>query len=537
MSSSARTSVLLFAAFHGLYALTSAGNPFRVPDEFEVYFQVERLVDAGDLSVPQALAVRQPVIVDGRIVGTEPVFFGRIGVDGKPYAPYGPLVAFLAVPHHLAGRALAHASGVPREPDPSWPTLVGGVTTLSSATAAALAVAAFHAAAAALGTPPAWAAILSLLLGGTTVLWPYATTLYSEAWQAAALTGAAALLLQARRGARGARARAGAAALCVGGAGLIKVTGLVFAPAFIVAVLADRSTPPRARWAAAGALGAGIALAVGVHLWWNHLRFGSPFEVGYDWSETIPRPPARLFDLADLPRGLAVMLLAPGKALPLWAPVLLLAATRAVRCWRRDRAVAVAAGWSLAAGLLVFGAYLFPEGGYSHGPRHLVPIVPLLLLPAAGPEAGGWPRVAVATCAVLGGTMAALAVSVSFLEDQAIGRPPSVRVSPYYRLVEPPPGRPSNRYNLGYLPFVTALRSPGWMQGGGGVGQGPDFFPLHLQHARRQFPGGAAIPAWLPWAWSVGWLVLLAVATWRLARRVTSEWDAGARGARRCGWP
>ena len=83
------TGIGLFVFFQALYALTSSGNAFRIPDEFEVYFQAEHLIDAGDLSVPQATEMK--------------VFFGKVGVDGKPYAPYGPLAAVLALPHHLAG--------------------------------------------------------------------------------------------------------------------------------------------------------------------------------------------------------------------------------------------------------------------------------------------------------------------------------------------------------------------------------------------------------------------------------------------------
>jgi hypothetical protein len=91
--------------------LTSSGNAFRVPDEFEVYFQAEHLVDAGDISVPQTLTIRP-----------QSKLFGKVGLDGKPYAPYGPLAAFLAVPHHLIGRALASILGVPRLPRVrGWP--------------------------------------------------------------------------------------------------------------------------------------------------------------------------------------------------------------------------------------------------------------------------------------------------------------------------------------------------------------------------------------------------------------------------------
>ena len=82
MTATNRTGLLLFLLFQALYALTSSGNAFRIPDEFEVYFQVEHLVDAGDLSVPQAVAIRRPVVENGRVVGMQSVFFGKVGTDG-----------------------------------------------------------------------------------------------------------------------------------------------------------------------------------------------------------------------------------------------------------------------------------------------------------------------------------------------------------------------------------------------------------------------------------------------------------------------
>lgn len=517
--------MLLFLVFQALYALTSSGNAFRIPDEFEVYFQVEHLADAGDLSIPQTLAIRQPVVVNGRVVGTLPIFFGKVGSDGKPYAPYGPLAAVLSLPHHLAGRALAWVVGVPRAQAGkglAWVILVGGVTMLVTATGAALAVAGFYRAVIVLGTPAAAALILSLLLGGATVLWPYGSTLYSEALQAAALVWAAAFLLEAKRGATNPRARVLMAALLLAVAGLTKVTALVFAPAFVVAVLCDRSLSPRTRRDVAVALALGIAFATAVHLGWNDFRFNSPFDFGYDWSETIPVLPARPFSLSELPRGIAVLLTTPGKSIFLWAPVLLLAAASSRRFWPREPAAAIGVAVAFATGLLVFGAYLFPEGAYAHGPRNLVPILPLLLLPAAGADAGRWSRPVLLACGAVGLVMALLAVSVSFLEDQAmIGGPAGSSRSQYYEQITPAPGRPSNRYRFGYVPFVSAMRSPGWASSQA-LGQGPDFFPLHLAQARAQLPDGKTIPAWLVWIWPTGWLGFLVAASVALARHALS---------------
>jgi hypothetical protein len=516
MSWARATPVLLFLLFQSLYALTSSGNAFRIPDEFEVYFQAEHLVDAGDLSVPQTLEIRQPVVVNGRVVGSQSVFFGKEGRDGKPYAPYGPLSAVLAVPHHLLGRAVASVAGVPRVPREqglAWVIVVGGITLLSSATAAALAVVGFYRAALALRASAPTALALSLMLGGATVLWPYSATLYSEAWQAAAFVWAAALLLEARAGHSQARARVIVAALLLAVAGLTKVTALVFAPAFVVAVWFDRSLAERTRREVAVALVMGIVLAVAVHVRWNDYRFGAPFDFGYDWAETIPVLPPRAFVAAEVPRGLAVLLLSPGKSLFLWAPVLVLAVAGARRLWQQERAVTVGIATATGVGLVFYAAYLFPEGGYAHGPRNLVPILPLMLLPATVLDRVGWRQPLAGACAAVGLVMALLALSVSALEDQAM----AASRSGYYEQITPADGRPSNRYRFGYVPFVSAMSTPGWASSPS-LGQGPDFFPLHLRQAQAQLPDGGTIPSWLIWGWPLGWLLVFIGAAGSLHR-------------------
>jgi hypothetical protein len=521
VSAITRTRIGLFVLFQALYALTSSGNAFRIPDEFELYFQTEHLIDAGDISVPQTLQLQQPVIVDGKVVGTQSLLFGKIGQDGKPYAPYGPLAAFLAVPHHLAGRALASLMRIPRVPTGqglAWVIFVGGITMLSTATAAALTVAGFHRAAIALGTLPGPALWLSLLLGGATVLWPYGTSFFTEAWQAAAFVWAAALLIEARTGDQ-AGARLVVAGLLIAIAGLTKVTSLVFAPAFVIAVLADRTISINRRVQAASVLVGGILLATAVHFSWNAYRFGSPFDFGYDWSETIPVLPPRTFSLTELPRGLALLLFAPGKSLFLWAPVTVLALLNAGRSWRRDPAVTTGVGAALAIGLLFYGGYLFVEGGYAHGPRHLVPIVPLLILAAAGPEASRWSRPALMLCGAVGLVLALLSTGVSFLEDQALRRNASGQpIAGYYEIVDPAPGRPNNRYHFGYIPFITAMRTPGW-SASPALGQGPDYFFLHVQQARRQLPDGQSIPASFSSIWVALWVVVIGAAAFALARQ------------------
>jgi len=504
--SRARATLGLFLFFHALYALTSSGNAFRVADEFEVYFQTESLVDRGDISVPQTLQIRP---------GGQPIFFGKFGLDGKPYAPYGPLAAVLALPHHLAGRAVASMLGVPRLPQDkglAWVIFVGGITMLTTATGAALAVAGFHRAALALGTPAAAAIWLSLLLGGATVMWPYGTSLYTEAWQAATMIWAAVFLLEARAGSSSAARRVAAAALLLTITGLIKATSLVFLLAFVIAAFADTSLTREQRWRTAVVLAGGIAAAAILHLGWNTYRFGSMFDFGYNWTETIPAPPPRAFLLTEIPRGLLVLLAAPGKSIFLWAPILVLAVLGVAGWWRRDRALTLGVAAAAATGIVVYAAYLFPEGGYSHGPRHLVPIIPLLALYAAGPLASRWSPAALAACAVVGISLALPAVLVSYLEDQGLRRDPSGRPVPgYYEVIAPAQGRPNNRYRLDYIPFVTAMSSPQWASEQAPMGMGPDLFLLHLQQARRQLPDGRNIPESFSWWWPPLWIAFATV--------------------------
>ena len=512
-----RPDTRLFLFFFALYALTSSGNAFRVPDEFEVYFQSEHLVDAGDISVPQTLAIT---------AANEPIFFGKLGRDGKPYAPYGPGVAFLILPFHVAGRLAAAAAGVPRAPLPggiAWEFVVGGVTALAMACAAALAVAGFHRAALALGAPRGRATRLSLLLGAGTILWVYGTCLYSEAWLAAAFAWASALLLGIPPPPLASastppgpvvsafRRNVAVAALLIAAAILAKPTAIVIAPAFVVAVLLDRRGDVRQRVLAAAAIGAAIAGAGGIHAAWNVTRFGSALDFGYNLGGMVPIPPARPFIAAQVPRGLFVQLLTPGKSLFVWAPATLPALLALGACWRRERGLAAGLAAGLVSALVFYAAFLFPDGGYSHGPRHLVPLVPLLLLPLAVPGIGVSSRT-LRTCAAIGAVVAALGVTVSFFEDQAPVQIGTRLMSPYYERVDPEPGATNLRYRIDYIPFRFALTSGRWLSPARQAGNGPDFFALHLVQARRTLPGGDAIPAWLPWAVSLPWLALLFVA-------------------------
>jgi hypothetical protein len=424
----------VFLIAQALYFATASGWPWRVPDEYEVYFQTESLVERGSLAIPQLKAREKEL------------FFGEHGRDGQLYAPYGPFVAYCAAPFYLLARLVTDV-GDER----------AGLTTLAAATAGALAVAGFFRAARR-RTNEKDALLLSLALA-LSVLWPYSKSFFSEAFSAAALIWAWVLCEEERLP---------SAVALIALACLLKATNVFFALPLALA------RPERWR------LLLGVVAAGLVHMQWNSHRFGDFRDFGYNWGEFIrgtPRPFGGSFF-----RGLTVLLLSPGKSIFIWAPCVLLALPHL----RKEKPIALTA----LVGLVVFSVYMWPEGGYCHGPRHLVPLLPLLLLPAAH----GSSRRALVPLIILGAAMNALAASTSYLEDQALGDPPTRDV--YYVIDETvPDGLPRNVYRLGYLPQVslpaTLLSSPVTSTPQAGVGL--DLFCRHARGWVRFLPLGLGI--------------------------------------------
>ena len=74
----------LFLITSSVFLLTSSGH-IDFADEYMIFFQAESLVLNQSLAVPQAKQHN--------------IWYGREGVDGKPYAGFGPELALLFTPH------------------------------------------------------------------------------------------------------------------------------------------------------------------------------------------------------------------------------------------------------------------------------------------------------------------------------------------------------------------------------------------------------------------------------------------------------
>jgi hypothetical protein len=158
----------------------------------------------------------------------------------------------------------------------------------------------------------------------------------------------------------------------------------------------DRPGVPMPYWARALAFAAGLAVGLAPLALYNLLRFGSPLATGYAIGSGE--------DFSGNPLvGLAGLLISPYRGIVWFVPLIVPAVLLLPRAWRRAPAeVALAVGVAVVT-LATYAAWWTWWGGYTWGPRFLLPALPLLVLsiPLAWPALGRPARAAVACVAVL----------------------------------------------------------------------------------------------------------------------------------------
>ena len=217
---------------------------------------------------------------------------------------------------------------------------------------------------------------LAVLCGLATPLWHYARTFFAEPLAA---FGVLLFLLGALRGRRPAAngwwAASGAG---LGLAVLAKPVHLVLlAPAGLYLGMRWREGRRAGRRAIRGAASwaAGFGVPALIVLVYNLARFGSPWETGYGGEAGQWTTPFL--------RGLEGLLVSPGRGLLIYHPLWILAAWGFARFTRRARHEAIFTAASLATLLVTYASWHQWEGGWCWGPRFLLVVVPLLMLPVA----------------------------------------------------------------------------------------------------------------------------------------------------------
>jgi 4-amino-4-deoxy-L-arabinose transferase-like glycosyltransferase len=311
---------------------------------------------------------------------------GVPGLYGHFYSKYGPAQSLAALPLYLVGRALTGL--VPAHFAPELPIMAAS---LLPAIVTALTVELFFLTAIELGATAFGALALSVVYMLATPAVVYAAQWFSEPMTGCALMAAVYALLRERRSPSPWWPFLAGVALAV--AVCTRLDALLFLPPLLAYLL----LPSEERWGRASSFLLPLGLALVGLASYNADRFGSPFESGYgianrtDWfADRDAHPP---HTPASLAQGLYGLLLSPGKGLLEYAPPLLLAPLGAALLWARRRAEAALL-------LSLFSIYLVAHanvlirwlGGWSWGPRFLIPVVPLALLllaPLLGPREQG----------------------------------------------------------------------------------------------------------------------------------------------------
>jgi len=201
------------------------------------------------------------------------------------------------------------------------------------------------------------AALVAALVFLGTPIWHYGRTLFTEPYLLALTVAGFALFLR--------RAQYLAAGALLGVAAFLKAPYLLVAVPPAVYLLAQR------RFKAALLYGLPLFAAVLAILATNYYQFGSPL-----------RGPQQ-FEWANPLTGAGGQWLSLNHGLLLFAPICVVALLlwpRFYRLFPRDAALALAS-FGVYYGLLSF--YECWYGGFCYGPRYLVPLLPLLLLPLA----------------------------------------------------------------------------------------------------------------------------------------------------------
>lgn len=343
-----------------LHLLTASGGLFT-PDDVAIY----RV--AASLAAGEGWAA-DPTDIEG---------WGARGPDGRFYPQFAPLQSVLLVPAVM----LERAADLP-------PAFLASFVHQATTPAMIFVFVLFLSD---LGAPPVRAAAAGALVGAATPVWPYATYSFPEP------LAALGLVVAVRHALRGDGALAGAG---LAFAALSRHEALLAYPAVWIA-LAARGR--RALLAGAAVSLAG-PLGLAAH---NVARFGAPLATGHEAG-----PGA--WSLARIPLGLAGNAVAPGKGLVWFAPACLPALAGLPALWRRRRdAVLLAAGVAVPV-ILAGAAWHSWMGGYSWGPRRLMPVLPLVFIGTAD-------AIALAAGRLSGAAILALALAGAAVNAAGVG--------------------------------------------------------------------------------------------------------------------
>jgi len=277
---------------------------------------------------------------------------GIPGRNGQIYSIYYPLQSLLAVPFVGAAAVAARLLHAPLH---FVAAAFAGVlpAVYTAATVALVAVMALQ-----LGSTMRGARRSALCFALGTVAMVYARTFYAEPLLSLLVAGAVCSTLT-----RSSR-KIFVATLLTLLAVLAKPTGILLGPPLSL-YLFLKKTP--ARLSILPAVGSVLGLLI--YFLYNMVRFGNPLYFGPPWS----------FSLSAIPQGITGLLCSPGRGLLWYCPPIFMAILGFRKPLRTKKIEALLLVVLFAGFLGLHAAVPFWHGGWSWGPRYLLPVLPGLM--------------------------------------------------------------------------------------------------------------------------------------------------------------
>ncbi len=436
--------LLIFVFFFCLYSLTIQGLPTG-GDAWGMFLATRSLVDDGDAFLAHESNV---VLVPG--------------INNNPVSKFGVGQSIAETPAYMLASYLSkYNKSVHAD------TFLFFVTAFTSPLLGAAICVLIFLTCLRLGYGSRVSLTVTIVAGLCTLLWPHTKWLFSEPLQALALIGAFHSLLLVGQG-EGGLPGAPSAGFFLGLLAATKLAlAVVIVPAgvyLLVCLAAKKSRRPAVDLISFVLM---LGFWAAVILGYNYIRFGDIFETGY----MVLRDRETLYGFSmPLLTGVHGLLLSSGKGLFFYAPVLIAAVAALPGFVKRYPGE----GWLIIFISLpvvaVFAMWNQWHGDYSWGPRFLVPLIPLLVLPLgnllAPPPGESLNKVVVAAVAALAAVsifVQALGVVVNYNEYLLIMKT-QVPYDMYYDSGNP--GRIDKRDDLlnpHYVPEFSPLAGHWWL--------------------------------------------------------------------------
>lgn len=297
------------------------------------------------LNVAESLVTRHDVTVAPGL--------GVSGRDGRTYSSWYPLQSFLACPLVAIAVPVSRAAHVPLH---FVAAVFAGLlpVVFSALTVALVALIALE-----LGSSPGSAKRAALCFAFGTIAVAYHRTFYAEPLLMLLVT--AGLYFAFQQTPRSVLAASACALLAV----LAKPTGILVGPILAAYLLAKPIVPLRLRLAP----GLGALCGLLLYMAYNWLRFANPLTFGQPFS----------FSILSVPVGTAGLLVSPSRGLLWYCPPVVLAVWGLRKAMRQRRWEALSLVALFIAFLALHSLWAAWAGGWSWGPRFLLPVLPGLM--------------------------------------------------------------------------------------------------------------------------------------------------------------